>query len=59
MLDLASGKSSLLGNFPGMSFAPHFAPDGRTALISIAQNGRTHIYEIDLVTKKTQLTQGC
>ncbi len=59
MLDLASGKSSLVGNFPGMSFAPHFAPDGRSALMSIAKDGKTHIYEIDLNTKKkTQLTHG-
>ena len=59
MLDLASGKSSLVGNFPGISFAPHFAPDGKNALISIAQNGRTHIFEIDLNTKKkVQLTHG-
>lgn len=59
MLDLASGKSSLVINFPGMSFAPHFSPDGKSALMSIAQNGKTHIYEIDLSNKKkTQLTHG-
>ncbi len=59
MLDLANGRSSLVGNFPGMSFAPHFSPDGKSALMSVAQNGKTHIYEIDLATKKkTQLTYG-
>lgn len=59
MLDLSSGKSSLIGHFPGMSFAPRFSPDGKTALISIAKDGLTHIYEIDLSTKKKhQLTHG-
>jgi len=59
ILDLASGRSSLLGHFPGMSFAPRFSPDGKTALISIAKDGMTHIYEVNLSNKqKHQLTHG-
>ena len=59
MLDLASGRSSILGKFPGMSFAPHFSPDGKRALVSMAKGGKTHIYEIDLKTKHAkQLTSG-
>lgn len=46
--DLASGREMLLGNFPGMSFAPRFSPDGSKALISVAKNGATNIWEIDL-----------
>jgi len=59
MLDLKNGKSTLIGNFPGMSFAPRFSPDGNYALMSIAQGGNTHIYEINLKNKKrVQLTSG-
>lgn len=59
LLDLASGRSSLLGNFPGMSFAPRFSPDSGYALMSIARNGSTHIYEMNLTTKKImRLTSG-
>ncbi|MCP5369541.1 MAG: Tol-Pal system protein TolB [Rickettsiaceae bacterium] len=58
-LDVKSKKSTLLGNFPGMSFAPRFSPDGQYALMSIAKNGATHIYEMDLSSKHIkQLTSG-
>ena len=30
VLDIDSGRSSLLGDFAGMTFAPRFAPDGRS-----------------------------
>ncbi|PCJ27355.1 MAG: Tol-Pal system beta propeller repeat protein TolB [Rickettsiales bacterium] len=59
MLDLRTGRSSLIGNFPGMSFAPKFSPDGKKALLSIAKDGSTHIYEINLRNKRMkQLTKG-
>ena len=58
-LDLRSGKSQLLGKFPGMSFAPRFSPDGNYAIMSIAKNGSTHIYEMNLKNKRMrQLTEG-
>ncbi|MFV0251012.1 MAG: Tol-Pal system beta propeller repeat protein TolB [Rickettsia aeschlimannii] len=57
--DLKTGKESVVGDFPGISFAPRFSPDGRKAVMSIAQNGSTHIYEIDLATKRLhKLTNG-
>ncbi len=59
MLDLKTGKETVLGNFPGMSFAPRFSPDGNEALMSIAKGGSTHIYKIDLRSMKIQrLTTG-
>ncbi len=57
--DLKTGKERLIGNFPGMSFAPKFSPDGTKALMSIARNGTTHLFEIDLERMKTRpLTSG-
>ncbi len=43
-----SGRRELLGNFPGMSFAPRFSPDGTKVVMSIAIDGRTNIYEMDV-----------
>ncbi|NDB85260.1 MAG: Tol-Pal system protein TolB, partial [Alphaproteobacteria bacterium] len=50
--DVRTGRESLLGGFPGISFAPKFSPDGNKALFSIANKGSTNIFEIDLNTKK-------
>jgi len=58
-MDLSNKRSKLIGDFQGMSFAPRFSPDGKYALMSIAKNGATHIYEINLQTKKIkQFTEG-
>jgi TolB protein len=43
-----SGRRELLGNFPGMSFAPRFSPDGTKVVMSISAEGRTNIYEMDV-----------
>jgi len=59
LMNLKSGRSSLVGHFRGMSFAPRFSPDGDYAIMSVAKNGSTQIYEINLKSKKvTQLTRG-
>ena len=55
--DLLSGKTEILGEFNGMSFAPRFSPDGKELIMSLAQNGATNIYIMDLETKNiSQLT---
>lgn len=57
--DLKTNKEHVVSNYPAMSFAPRFSPSGNTAIMSIAQHGATHIYEINLNTKKIkQLTKG-
>ena len=41
-----------------MTFAPRFSPDSKKLLLSFAANGRTVIYEMDLVNKTSkQLTK--
>lgn len=45
-LDIETGKETVIGDFSGMTFAPHYNPKGRDLLISVAQNGNTDIYSI-------------
>jgi TolB protein len=47
-MDIQSGQKRLLGNFPGMSYAPRFSPNGKKAIMSISNRGVSNIYEIDL-----------
>ncbi|MFP6779140.1 MAG: Tol-Pal system beta propeller repeat protein TolB [Alphaproteobacteria bacterium] len=59
LYNLLSGKIEILGQFPGMSFAPRFSPDGSDLVMSLAQNGTTNIHIMNLKTKNTnQLTKG-
>ena len=43
-----SGRRELMGNFPGMSFAPRFSPDGTKVVMSISAEGQSDIYEMDV-----------
>ncbi|HLG49448.1 MAG TPA: Tol-Pal system beta propeller repeat protein TolB [Reyranella sp.] len=43
-----SNRRELMGNFPGMSFAPRFSPDGTKVAMSLSENGRTNLYEMDV-----------
>ncbi len=57
LMDVSTGKSELLGSFPGMSFAPRFSSDGSKLIMSLAENGLTDIFEMDLSTQqRRQLT---
>ena len=56
-IDVATGRSGVLGDFPGMTFAPRFSPDGRTLLLTLAQNGNSDIYLWDIASRRaTRLT---
>lgn len=59
ILDIHTGKQRLIGNFPGMSFSPRFSPDSEYAIMSIANDGTTDIFEIHLQTRQLRkLTHG-
>ncbi len=57
LLDIASGRRSIVGNFPGMTFSPRFSPDGRSVVMSLQQNGNANIFKMDLGSRQvTRLT---
>jgi TolB protein len=59
LLDLGSGRTEPLGNFPGMTLSPRFSPDGRSVILSASRAGDANIYVVDLASRRErQLTSG-
>jgi TolB protein len=57
LYNIDTGRQELLGNFPGMTFAPRFSPDGNKVIMSLSKNGDSDIYELDLRSRQSkQLT---
>ena len=48
MLDIETGIQEVVGDFPGMTFAPRFSPDGKKIIMSFAKDGNSDIYTMDL-----------
>ena len=58
LMDLATGRSAELGQFPGMSFTPRFSPDGSAMLLTVAEGGKSDIFSFDPASRRTtQLTR--
>ncbi|MEM9810505.1 MAG: Tol-Pal system beta propeller repeat protein TolB [Pseudomonadota bacterium] len=52
--NIETGVQKELGSFPGMTFAPRFAPDGDGLLMSIEQNGNSDIAMMNPNTGRLQ-----
>lgn len=49
LLQLETGQRELVGNFPGMTFAPRFSADGQKVAMSLGRDdGNSDIYALDL-----------
>ena len=59
IMNLETGKRELVGDFPGMTFAPRFSPDGQKVIMSLGNpDGQSSIYELDLRSRQSRrLTQ--
>jgi TolB protein len=59
IMNLETGRRELVGDFPGMTFAPRFSPDGQKVIMSLGTpDGRSSIYEMDLRSRQSRrLTQ--
>ena len=51
LLDIETGIQEVVGNFPGMTFAPRFSPDGKKIIMSFAQDGNSDIYTMDIESR--------
>ncbi len=57
--DLATGKRTLVANYPGINGAPAWSPDGNKLAIVLSKSGNPNIYLKNLQTGKLrQLTHG-
>ncbi|MEY3197351.1 MAG: protein TolB [Pseudomonadota bacterium] len=52
--NLKSNKDTLLENLSGMSFAPRYSPDGKSAVFSIAKGGSTSLYQMEFGSKNVK-----
>ena len=51
LLDIETGIQEVVGDFPGMTFAPRFSPDGKKIIMSFAKDGNSDIYTMDLESR--------
>jgi TolB protein len=53
LLNIETGQREIVGNFPGMTFAPRFSPDGQRVIMSLQEGGNANIFVMDLRSKAT------
>lgn len=54
LLQIETGQRELVGNFPGMTFAPRFSPDGQKVIMSLMrEDGNSNVYAMDLRSRST------
>jgi TolB protein len=53
LLNIETGQREIVGNFPGMTFAPRFSPDGQRVIMSLQQGQNSNIFVMDLRSKAT------
>ena len=54
LLNIETGQRELVGNFPGMTFAPRFSPDGQKVIMSLLRDdGNSNIFAMDLRSRST------
>jgi TolB protein len=55
IMNLETGQRQLVGDFPNMTFAPRFSPDGQRVVMSLGTpDGESSIYELDLRSRQSR-----
>ena len=58
IFDIETGQQEIVGEFPGMTFAPRFSPLGDEVIMTLADKGNSDIYTLNLKTNiSKQLTK--
>lgn len=53
IMNLETGQRELVGDFPNMTFAPRFSPDGQRVIMSLGDaSGSSSIFEMDLRSRQ-------
>jgi TolB protein len=58
LLNIETGQRSVVGDFPGMTFAPRFSPDGQRVVMSLQQDADSSILEMDLRSRQMRRLTG-
>ena len=54
LLQIETGQRELVANFPNMTFAPRFSPDGQKVIMSLLRDdGNSNIFTMDLRSRNT------
>lgn len=54
LLQIETGQRELVANFPNMTFAPRFSPDGQRVVMSLLRDdGNSNIFAMDLRSRNT------
>jgi len=54
LLQIETGQRELVANFPNMTFAPRFSPDGQKVIMSLLRDdGNSNIFAMDLRSRNT------
>jgi TolB protein len=54
LFNIETGVQREVGDFPGMTFAPRFTPDGDRLLVSFARNGNSDVAYLDPISGRLQ-----
>ncbi len=54
LYNIDTGQQEILGDFPGMTYAPRFSPDGGKVSFSMSRNGNSDIFVMDLRNRVTR-----
>jgi TolB protein len=53
LFNVETGQREGVGDFPGMTFAPRFSPDGQKVIMSLQQGANANLFTLDLRSRRT------